>query len=526
MSTSNIETAGENASYSLKAVIDLGSTSIRMAVAQINADGSYQTLDTLHQSVSIGSDTFSKGQISRRTIEESVKVLRNFLSVLAEYRIDLHNGVRAVATSAVREARNRDEFLDRVYIATGIDVEVIEGTEVNRLTFMGIRPVLAANANLLKDRLLVVEVGGGSTELLGLDNGRVSVAHTYRMGSYRLRESMEAQSGTESQQMEVLETDIDAGIRQCRDAATPGERVAMMMMGGEARLAARLVEADWDEKALVSIKVSALEKLARTVLEQDIEAVVSMYRLSFEEAQTLGTALQVYVRMAKAFRLKRVYVCGVTLRDGLLAEAAFGNAWTDDFVDQILHSVHELGLKYEFDEAHANCVSAAAQALFQAMQPEHQLKRSHEVILMVAAQLHDIGMFIGNSGHHKHSKYLIENSDIFGLGEKNVQLCALVARYHRRALPRNGHTDYAALTREERLVVNKLASILRVADALDRSHTQMACKFNVVCRERQVLIEPDCNGDFTAEKRALAEKGTMFEQVYGRTVVLRTSKRR
>lgn len=505
----------------------MGSTAVRLVVAQVYGNGSFQTLDSLQQSVAIGSDTFTRGQISRSTIEETVKVLRNFSSVLAEYNIDLRKDVRAVATSAVREARNRDEFLDRVYMATDINVEVIEGTEVNRLTFLGIRPVLDSNAVLQRDRLLVAEVGGGSTELLGLENGRVAFAHTYRMGSYRLRETMDAIEGSLARRHEVLEMEIDAGIRQFKESVEDHARKpALLLLGGEARLTARLVNPDWDETTLIQIRIADLTQLAQRVSKMDAEKVAKRYHLSFEEAQALGPALEIHVRMAAAFRLKRVYICATTLRDGLLAEAAAGNVWSEDFVEQILGSVGEIGRKYQLDQAHADCVTKHALTLFGALADEHGLDYRYEVILTVAAQLHDIGLFIGNSSHHKHSMYLIENSDIFGLGKEDIRLTALVARYHRRALPQNGHPGYAALSRDKRLVVNKLAAVLRASDALDRSHSQAISNIRVVLTEKALVMETDNTGDFTAERRALADKGRMFEQVYGRTISLRVKRKR
>ena len=520
------ETPKTNPEYELKAVVDIGSTSIRMVVAQIQADGSFQTLDSLSQSVAIGSDTFTKGRISRSTIEECVKVLRSFSAVLKEYQIDLRSGVRAVATSAVREARNRDVLLDRIYMATDIDVEVIEGTEVNRLTFLGIRSLLASNASLRRGRLLVLEVGGGSTEFLELNDGRVEVAHTYRLGAVRLRERMDALPGSAARRLELLESEVDVQVRQCREAVeTVAGKHQLLIMGGEARVAARLLNREWEESRPVSLKVGELSRLAARVLEMDVGQVARKYHLSIEDAQTFGTALLCYVRLARVFNLKRLHVCGITLRDGLLAEAASGNAWTEDFVEQIINSVQEVGHHYQLDTAHADGVARNALTLFRSLEKEHRLDYRSEVILRVAALLHDIGMFIGNSSHHKHSRYIIENSDLFGLGREELKLTALVARYHRRALPRSSHADYAALPREQRLMVNQLAAILRVADALDRSHTQLLSDLRVRIQPGRVILESNAPGDFTAEKQALAEKGGMFEQVYGRTIVLRTKKK-
>ncbi len=522
-----IENSGsKEATYVLKAVIDVGSTSIRMVVAQIHPGGRIQTLDSLHQSVAIGSDTFTRGSISRGTIKDSVKVLRNFSTVLHEYNIDLRRDVRAVATSAVRESRNRDEFLDRIYMSTGINVEVIEGAEVNRLTFLGLRPLLGQEKSLRENRLLVVEVGGGSTELLGLDKGSVSFAHTYRLGSYRLRETMEATEGAEIQRADMLDSEIDTGVRQFRDAVgASGKGLSLLLLGGEARLLARLVREEWDGLSVEKVKVSALSKLASMVSEMGFEEVIQRYALSFEDAQSLAPALMIYVKVAKAFGLQQVYICGITLRDGLLAEAATGNAWSESFVKQILHSVQEIGKRYQLDQVHADCVTGLSLKLFEALRNEHQLDSRYEVILTVASQLHDVGMFISTSSHHKHSQYIIKNSDIFGLGKMDIMMVALVARYHRRAQPRRSHLDYDTLTREERLVVNKLAAILRVADALDRSHTQSIRKVDVELKEDQMVLQTTSAGDFAAEKRALTSKGKMFEQVYGRTVVLRTSRK-
>lgn len=510
------------AAFQLKAVIDLGSTSIRMVVAQVSQDGSFQLLDSLNQSVAVGSDTFTRRRITRETIESCVKVLRNFSTVLAEYNIDLQKDVRAVATSAVREARNRDEFLDRVYIATDIAIEVIEGAEVNRLTFLGIQPLLRSHKHLQQDRLLVAEVGGGTTELLGLENGRVSFAHSYRMGSFRLREIMDGLHASEAHQLEVLEMEIASVARQLRDSAGKAEvKSKLLLMGGEARFAAGQLLKNWDESSLGEVKVSDLDHLADKVLKMDPEQVARKYHLTFEEAQTLGPALKLYIRIANTFGLKRIYACGISLRDGLLSEAASGNAWTEDFVDQILYSAHEVGRRYQMDEAHADYVTESAVALFRALQNEHRLDYQYEVILSVAAQLHDIGIFICNSSHHKHGKYLVENSDIFGLGQDDLKLAALVVRYHRGALPRSSHSDFSALSRQKRLIVNKLAAILRVADALDRSRTQSIRKMKIKLSEAQMVIEAGHKGEFAAERRAISDKGNMFEQVYGRTIVLR-----
>ncbi len=172
------------------AVIDIGSTSIRMAVAEIQPDGEIRTLETLSQAVNLGKDTFTHGSIDKGTIEECVRVLRSYRRVLREYSITQPEQIRVVATSAVREASNRLAFIDRVYIATGLEVEPIDEVEVNRVTYLGLLPYIKEEPQLYAAQTAILEVGGGSTEMLVLREGNVVYSHTYRLGSLRLRKTL------------------------------------------------------------------------------------------------------------------------------------------------------------------------------------------------------------------------------------------------------------------------------------------------------------------------------------------------
>ena len=169
------------------AVIDVGTTSVRMAIAQVKPDGSLQILDTLQQSVMLGNDTFKKGEIELGTIEQCVEVLGSFKQVLKELAVPMdRDHLRVIATSAVREARNRDSFLDRVTIATGLDIEVADQSEVSRFTYLSMQPFFSLRPFADDVLTLMVEVGGGGTEVLGLQEGRVRVSQGHRLGSLRM----------------------------------------------------------------------------------------------------------------------------------------------------------------------------------------------------------------------------------------------------------------------------------------------------------------------------------------------------
>jgi exopolyphosphatase/guanosine-5'-triphosphate,3'-diphosphate pyrophosphatase len=248
---------------------------------------------------------------------------------------------------------------------------------------------------------------------------------------------------------------------------------------------------------------------------------VKTHHLSFPDAETLGPALLAYVILAKTAQLDHLYVTNVNLRDGLLQEMAHRGQWNEAFVNQIIRSAVELGRKYDFDEAHSMQVASLCRQLFRALQNDHHLEPRYEVILYIAAVLHEVGLFISNASHHKHSLYIINNSEIFGLSRKDVRLVGLVARYHRRASPKPTHPGYAMLDRESRVVVSKLAAILRVADALERSHSQRISEIRCKREPGRLVISVPKVEDLSLEQLALLQKGSLFEETFGMKVLLR-----
>jgi len=222
-----------------------------------------------------------------------------------------------------------------------------------------------------------------------------------------------------------------------------------------------------------------------------------------------------------------VVVPNVSIREGLLLTAVTGPdpEHEAEMRRQILASAASLGRKFRYDEAHATQVARLSQALFASLAREHGLGARESLLLEVAALLHDIGSYIRTSGHHKHSEYLILNSEIFGLSRSELTIVANVARYHRKQGPSNAHVNYVALAREDRIVVLKLSAILRVADALDRGHDQRVGEAVFERREDRLIIRAEApdrgsSSDLSLERLSLAEKGDIFEDVFGLKPIL------
>lgn len=509
------------------AVIDIGTTSIRMAIGEIHAEGEVRTLETLSQRVDLGKDTFTRGAISKGTIEDCVRALRSYRRILREYQVGGIENIRVVATSAVREASNRLAFLDRIYIATGLQVEPLDEAEVNRVTFLGIQPELR-QLGLTDRAAIVVEVGGGSTEVIVVKGGDVIYAHSFRLGSIRLRETFEHYRAPAAKLRNLLESQIRRSVEQIC-AATPHDgEFELVAMGGDMRFAAHILYPDWNQEDPLRIPIGKFAAIARKVSTQSEDELMAAYEgkgLSFADAETLGPAMSAYLSLAESLKVEEITVTTANLRDGLLKEMARGSIWSKEFARQIERSAIDLGKKYHFDQEHAVHVGLLCNQLFQQLRDEHQLDERYETILHTAALLHEIGLYVGVRSHHKHAMYLIRNAELFGLARKDQLLTALVARYHRRASPQPTHEGYNTLERDERVAVAKMAAMLRVAIALDESRSQRIHNLRCTMEDSRLVIGIPMVEDLSIEQLALRQNAGLFEETFGVPVLLRMMRR-
>lgn len=503
------------------AVIDVGTTSIRMAIAEIDQAGNVKTLEQLSQAVDLGKDTFTTGGIEKATIEDCVRVLKSYRAKLAEYQIAEPTQVRAVATSSVREASNQVAFLDRIYIATGIQIEPLDEAEVTRVTYLGIQPFLKAEPSLVGANAIVVEVGGGNTDLLVVRDSDVLFSHSYRLGSLRLHEMLERYRAPTRKLRDLMESRIDQVVEQIQHDVPQADKVELIAMGGDVRFAASQLSPERSPHSLTPLRVDALESFAESILGRGEDELVRKYHLNISDAETIGAALLTYVQLAKAFELPRILVTNANLRDGLLKEIAAKQAWTSDFEKQVVRSAIDLGRRCGFDALHALHVAELSSKLFQALQAEHQLDAHCQTILYLGALLHEIGLFVNQRAHHKHAYYMISNSDIFGLGTTDTLLVALVARYHRRASPQPTHEGYSLLDRDQRVAVSKMAALLRIAVALAESRSQRIQEFECRSSDSQLIISIPHVDDLSLEQLALRQNVSLFEEVFGMQVLLR-----
>ncbi len=513
--------ADRNHQHRLVAVIDIGATSIRMAIAQLSDDGQVQIVEQLFQAVQLGEDTFSTGQISRATIEDCVDVLTIFRQKLNEYQFQGSDQIRVVATSAVREAANSLAFQDRIFMATGFVIEPFDEAELHRATYLGVQPYLD-DFNDETSKTMIYELGGGSTELLILFQDNVHFAQTFRLGTLRLHVAQKAyrQEAGLVAEIEFLQSQISQAIKRIQSSLGKNQPTRLVAMGGEIRLAAAQLSAKSPRDHMVSISAAKLKGFAERVLKSSVEKVVRTYHLDILTAELFGPALLVHSMFAQAFGVDHLLVANVNLRDGLILDMTKQRVWTDRIQTQIYDWAAKLGQRYQYDEAHAKCVARLSEQLFDQLSELHRLEPRFRSILYLAALLHEIGLFVDSRGYHKHTMYLIANSDFFGVGSKERQLISLVARYHRRASPQPNHEVYSQLDRNDRVAVTKLAALVRIARCLDRNRNQHVQDIRCELAGDSVLIRVDTPADLSTEQIEMQSDAGLFSETFGRKVRL------
>jgi len=406
-----------------------------------------------------------------------------------------------------------------VAMATGIEIEVVDDAEATRLTYLSVLPFLQDKRRKTREHTLVLEIGGGRTEMLELSGENIIQTRVMRLGSLRMRNLLELQRTPQNQIREVLDQEVSNTLHQMRGDFSKG-KLSLILLGGDARFLATQINPEWNRNQLQPVSLRKWKQFTDELMGLTTEQCVERHHLTFAEVETLVPALYAYGRFAEALGCDTLKVSGFTMRDGLLQETAQQDGWTESYMEQMLDSALQLGRKFDLDEKHGQEVAGLALQLFDELQDEHHLGPRHRMLLHMAALLHEIGTFISATSHHKHSMYILANTPIFGLGKRDSRIVANVARYHRRSAPKSTHSFYQSLARRDRIVVQQLSALLRVADALARSRGRRISRILCERRDETLFIRVPDVDNLHLENSALRVKGQMFEQVFGMNVIL------
>lgn len=506
------------------AAIDVGSNAMRLKIVGLEADGSVRSLHQQRAPVRLGHEVFLTGFLNEGLIEKAVEAFGEFRDAIDEWKV---RSIRAIATSATREAVNGDVLVQRVFSRTGIRLERISGVEEARLVQLAV----SRRLDLRNKTVLVIDIGGGSVEFDVVHHGSIVYSNSLRLGAVRMHETFLRSERVSDIQVLLLRAYMDQLVEATLNAVNEHEIDLVVGTGGNVEDLAALIGAESDREAegipkdVRFIPLRSLQTLLKELSRLSVAERMEEYGMKPDRADVvLPAAVVLSEVVGKVLGSHGLYSPDVGLKDGVLVEVIdrFKRSWDSTSEEtEILKAATTLGQKYHFHLGHARQVRYLAELLFDRLAPLHGLPGEARTLLRVAATLHDIGDFVHLSGHHKHSFYLIRNSEIVGLGPGQLELVANVARYHRKAFPNaQKHEPFRALSESERERVVKLAALLRVADALDHEHRSVVDDLEVRIRRRSVTIDLQSMGPCLLESWRLREKGRLFEATFGRSIEL------
>jgi exopolyphosphatase/guanosine-5'-triphosphate,3'-diphosphate pyrophosphatase len=482
------------------AAIDVGTNAVRLEVARPLPDGSLETLHQERDPVRPGEGVFETGSMPRPVVDRLVAVLRRYGALC---RRDGAR-VRAVATSALREARNQAEIMRRVRRETGLELEVVSGREEARLICLGV-----LRGQPPRQRSLVLDIGGGSTEVATARGEEPEALFSVALGAVRLTEVFEARGRIGKGKLAAMRAMAAEAFRDSLPARLPHPRHALGSSG-----------------TIGAVVGFAGGKQARQARFRDVrEAVEALARMTPAErrrhfdprrAEIVAAGAVILEGAMRQLALDRVTAVETGLRNGVLVDLMRRAASREDHT--AAEAALALGRRLGFDEAHAVQVGALAVTLFEDLAALHRLPASARRVLEAAAVLHDVGSAVSYHRHHKHSAYLVANADLPGLDGRERAMAALVARFHRRSLPERHREDLAHLSDGELAVLRKLAALLRVANALDASHQGMVRSLSARVQGGAVRLQLRARGALDLELWDLGHDAELFRSVFRKRI--------
>jgi exopolyphosphatase / guanosine-5'-triphosphate,3'-diphosphate pyrophosphatase len=504
------------------AAVDIGSNSVRMMAAEVG-QGPTRILAQDRQVTRLGESVFRSGKIS----EEALVFLCAQLARMSAIYNNLDvRGVRAVATSAVRDASNQQEFLQRTSETLKTNVEIISGPEEARLIHLGVE----ARWPRPKERTWIIDVGGGSAEFIISQGGQMIDAVSKPLGAVRLTEVFLKTDPPREEELNRLDRYITEKLSSFHKlhGAESFDRAIATSATAAAIVSAinQVARSKRDEADRQRASIAQIRELNARLIESDLNARRKITGIGPKRAEIITAGTAVFLRALEMFDHRSLYYCSAGVRDGIIADLAARGVGRE--LSQLSREqravVESMAKRYGVNLRHARHVACLGLRLFEMLPDIHQLPAGAGKLLEAAAYLHDVGHFVSGTGHHKHSAYLVANSDLPGFTNKERLTIAALCRFHRKSMPQARHTHFQMLDSDSKRVVLNLAPLLRMADALDRGQEQKVRDIASVAKDGAVNLMLQSESDADLEIWAANEAAKAFREVYAKPISLQRAK--
>lgn len=495
------------------AAIDAGSNAVRLSVARAYSALDIEPLHTERYALRLGESVFVRHRFSEEILKRGVKAFRHFREILDDFGV---THCRAVATSASREAANRDAFARQIKQKSGIEVEVISSAEESRL---GRVAALAAMGPETPPRC-IVDLGGGSLEISILRDHAVEQGAQLPVGTVRLMTTLAIHDVIRPAQAEQVRRYVRALLESRLPKRPNLDEQSAVALGGNAETLSNVAPGPRIH-ALPTLDLSLLRERLAAILGRDVRERMKSYGVRRDRADVMAIAAITFVTVGRYLNIRNFLIPSVGIREGLIheiAREAFSRTEPhryDAAARQMLVGTRSFARSLDKDPAHAEHVRELSIQLFDQLQAVHHLPAESRVLLEAGALLHDVGHMISHRGHHKHGEYLALNGDIPGLEGRERAIVAALVRYHnRKSIPAGHHTAYSTLNNNDKRIARRLAAILRIGEALDHSHRQHVMQIRASFQRGAVGLQVGAKGDAAEDLRDANRSAELFEKEF------------
>lgn len=502
------------------AVIDIGSSSIRLVIGERDKE-EIKIIETLKNVVPMGHQTFFRGYISQEIINQTISLLERYKQTLAEYAI---TNVTVIATTAVREARNKDIFLDTIFRKTGFKIDVLNVGDVVYYIDSYLSHKLKEEYPIHEKNLIIAELGAGTLDISVLEKGFTLMNAGFPIGTLRLQQFKAKLDGSLEETYEAIRELIANEMMHVRQMI-PDINIDDIILIDE-RYSGYLKKFLSERRGggnLLAFKRSDSDEMVAQVSTKNTDEIAAAYKIPQEIADALDEYALIINALYQLTKNDYIYIFETSLSEAILAHSLFDFEETNknNKMSQLISVANFLCRKYNQDIKHAQHVASLSDNLFKQLKDVLGLKDDDLIYLILAAYLHDIGMFINNRAHHKHTEYIISALSLFRLTDEEIKIIACVGRYHRRSDPLRTHLLFNSLSSDKQILVQKLSALLKIANSLDQSHRQKVAKLEVkVGRKQDITLVVATAHNFILEKANFLEKKDLFEEITGNKITL------
>lgn len=502
--------------YTLFGAIDIGSSELELKIFELSKSKGMREIDSIRHRLELGKDTYATGKISTEKVEELCKVLLDFVKIMKGYKVENY---RAYATSAIREAKNKVILLDYIESKTGLKIEVLGNAEQRFLDYKSIAFQENEFNKIIQKGTAIVDVGGGSIQISLFDKDSLIATQNIRIGNLRIREKVavleQGYGNFEYLIRELIQSDLLSfkklyvKEREIKNVILVGDHISGL-------------------SKMPSISKEEFMKIYHEIVHSPAGEAAARYDLPEESISLLITTLIICCEFIEEMMAETVWMPGLSLNDGNAYDYAQKSGIIKsghNFDDDIIASARNTAKRYQCSKSHIRILEDIALKIFDRMKKVHGLGQRERLLLQIAVILHGCGKYISLSDPAECSYRIIMATEIIGLSQKEREIIANIVKFNTTEFSYfEGLNEHTVISRAEYLTIAKLTAILRITNAMDRSHLQKFENVKVNLKDQELVIQVETQENITLEKGLFPEKAAFFEEVYSIRPVIHQKK--